>query len=469
MRQHVHVKVNRHGRLAYRLYVNGRDHHEGTGLADTAANRAKLERRAEAMRDEIESGTFDYLRWFPNGNGARFYRPAPPAEPRRIPTLREYAETTWLPRKVPPVVRASLAGTYRWAWRHVLRYRPALPAVPLGDLPLDTLTVGMLEDFRLYLLRPEREGGRGVKLKTARDIIDASFRALYRDARAEGLVSHDPFAALKWPRPELPEPDPFTEAERDTLLAYFWRKNRHYHALVFTMFYTGLRTGEAVGLRWGNVDLRAGVLRVRTSRTLGEDNTPKTRKSKRDLALLPDVAAVLRAVKPLHADERTFVFPTQHGTPLDEERFVEKHWRRALRAAEVRPRKFYAARHTFMTWALGRGVNVKWLADYCGTSLEMIERHYADRLSADPTHLAPLVAVPEKGRRVAGGTRNPEPYPEPSPARPKSRANPKRRGGDSNSRGWVAPWRFSRPLPSAGLGHPSRSAVRSPWRRAPRR
>jgi integrase len=242
MRRHVHVRANRHGRLGYRLYVNGRDHHEGTGLNDTPANRAKLERRAEAMRDEIEAGAFDYLRWFPNGNGARFYRLAPPAVPKAAPTLGEYAERTWLPRKVPPVVRASLADSYAWAWRHILRYRPTPPALPLAALPLDGITVGMLEDFRAYLLRPKREGGRGVKLKTCRDIIDAHFRALYRDARAEGLVAHDPFAALTWPRPELPEPDPFNEAERDALLDYFWTKNRPYHALVFTMFHTGLRT-----------------------------------------------------------------------------------------------------------------------------------------------------------------------------------------------------------------------------------
>jgi hypothetical protein len=169
------------------------------------------------------------------------------------------------------------------------------------------------------------------------------------------------------------------------------------------------------------------------SRTLGEDNTPKTRKSTRDLALLPDVVAVLRAVKLLHADERTFVFTTQHGTPLDEERFVEMHWRRALRATDVRPRKFYATRHTFMTWALGRGANVKWLADYCGTSLEMIERHYSARLSGDPAHLAPLADASNRQRKALAGTRNPEPKPEPSAARSKNRARPERRGGDSNA------------------------------------
>jgi hypothetical protein len=63
---------------------------------------------------------------------------------------------------------------------------------------------------------------RGLKLKTCRNIIDASFRAMVRDARAvDELIDKDPFAALEWPRAEETEPDPFTENERDRILNHF--------------------------------------------------------------------------------------------------------------------------------------------------------------------------------------------------------------------------------------------------------
>ena len=66
-------------------------------------------------------------------------------------------------------------------------------------------------------------------MKTARDIIDGTFRAIYRDARTtDRLLTDDPFAALTWPRKIDPVPDPFTEPERDVLLNYFWQRNRHY-------------------------------------------------------------------------------------------------------------------------------------------------------------------------------------------------------------------------------------------------
>jgi integrase len=131
-----------------------------------------------------------------------------------------------------------------------------------------------------------------------------------------------------------------------------------------------------VGLRWGAVDLRAGTLTVRYSRTRGEDNPPKTQNSQRTITLQPDVVAILRATQPLHLTPDTFVFATPTGRPLDTDRFVESRWHRALRATGTRPRKFYATRHTFISVALSRGCKAKWVAKYCGTSLEMLDRHY---------------------------------------------------------------------------------------------
>ena len=48
----------------------------------------------------------------------------------------------------------------------------------------------------------------------------------------------------------------------------------------------------------------------------------------------------------------------------------------ASRAACVRLRKFHATRHTFISLALTHGVNDRYLAERCGTSLELSERHY---------------------------------------------------------------------------------------------
>jgi integrase len=156
------------------------------------------------------------------------------------------------------------------------------------------------------------------------------------------------------------------------------------YPFVHTAFLTGLRTAELIGLRWGALDLRKGTLTVRVSRSYDEDNSPKTARSARTIQLAPSALVVLREMPaPLHRDGDGFVFTTPTGRPVDRDRFVAQHWRRSIRAADLRPRKFYATRHTFISLAMTKGMPLKLVATYCGTSVEMIEQHYGKWLADD--------------------------------------------------------------------------------------
>jgi integrase len=389
------IVKERNGRLAYRLFWNGYRSWEGTGVRATDKRRARMEAKAAVMSQEMGEGRFDYLHWFPQGAKAHIFGAT--ARPRTAPkTLREYVERTWLPRKVAPNVRQSLAQTYRKHWRKHIQ--PAF-----GACPLTAITTAALEDFKVKLIAAEPQG-KGLSVKTVRDIIDATFRAIIRDARrVDHVVTDDPFADVTWPRKVVPTPDPFTADERDTLLDFFWRRKRNYFAFVYVLFFSGMRTAEAIGLRWGKVDLRRGRLSVDVSRTLGEDNAPKTKRSQRTIPLRPEVVAALRTCCPLRVAEGAFVFTTEKGTPLNEERFVDKHWRAALRATNTRPRKFYATRHTFITQTLQAGaISIKKVADYCGTSVEMIEKHYADWMEPETAaELAGLGGTPKQTAKIA--------------------------------------------------------------------
>src|SRR5262249_36919274 len=332
------IVKERNGRLAYRLFWDGYRSWEGTGVCVTDKRRAAMTAKAAVMSQEMAEHRFDYLHWFPHGAKAHIFTAtgAPKTAPK---TLAAYVEKTWLARKVPPHVRASLAQTYQKHWRKHIK--PAF-----GGWPLTAITTAALEDFKVKLTLAE-PAGKALKMKTARDIIDGTFRAMVRDARrVDKFLTSDPFADLTWPQKVVPPPDPFAAEERDHLLDFFWRRKRHYFAFVYVLFFTGLRTAEAIGLRWGKLDLRRGRLTIKVSRTLGEDNAPKTKRSQRTIPLRPEVVAVLRDRRPLRVSEDAFVFTTEKGTPLNEERFVDKHWRAALRATNTRPRKFYATRHT---------------------------------------------------------------------------------------------------------------------------
>jgi integrase len=200
----------------------------------------------------------------------------------------------------------------------------------------------------------------------------------------------DPFDDLPqnwWPRIQQEDPDPFTEAERDKILEYY-RANRPYwaYAFAFFRFYTGTRPSEASALKYGNVDLVSAKATVKTSRTLGEENAPKTAGSARTFNLLPNVVEVIKAIQPLNIEPNTYVFTDGNGRPIDQTMFGRK-FMGVLRVLSIRPRSFYNARHTHISVALTLGCNPKWVAEQTGTSLAMIQKSYGRYIRDDGADL----------------------------------------------------------------------------------
>jgi len=173
------VKVNRHGLLALRLYWDGRESWEGTGLKDTPRNRERMQARAVLISEEMERGTFDYLKWFPEGNRAAQLRP----KQESPKTIGEYYRV-WILRKTPPVIRPGLERDYRDQFR--LYILPKFESTTIAEL-----TPALLEAFRSYLLQEYKARtptGR-LSLKSVKNIMDGSFRAMIRDARTGRLFN----------------------------------------------------------------------------------------------------------------------------------------------------------------------------------------------------------------------------------------------------------------------------------------
>lgn len=183
-------------------------------------------------------------------------------------------------------------------------------------------------------------------MKSARTIVDATFRAMMRDARKiDHLIATDPFAALDWPRLPVSKPDPFTENERNKIIRYFKDKDRFYYSFVYTLFWTGMRPSEALALRWEDIDFKHGFISISKSRYLGVENSPKTAGSEREIRLLPGVVETLRAMKPLHVKVNEHVFKNREGEPLNFHTWQAKNSYRALRATRLRERKPYSTRY----------------------------------------------------------------------------------------------------------------------------
>jgi integrase len=94
------------------------------------------------------------------------------------------------------------------------------------------------------------------------------------------------------------------------------------------------------------------------------------------LGLLPSPEICLKAV-----------FVGKRGNPMS--KWAEHNWAPCLEKLKIRHRKFYASRHTFITVMVESGQNLKAIADYCGTSVAMIEKDYCARqgFNLDRTNL----------------------------------------------------------------------------------
>ena len=301
---------------------------ETTELCDTAENRVLLAKQAAIIGAEIRAGSFNYLRWFPNGTRAAAFKPDAPS-PRRDPasrvTVAGYYES-WILRKLPPLVRPTRARDYR---NHFRRY--IFPWV--RDIPLAGFSLEQLEELRLHLHREHHLG-----LKTIRNVIDGSLRAMFRDARKAGVEAGFPFADMEWPRRVVPGPDPFTEDERDRLLEYFlkkrWRVGRNqghyqrkthfpYYCFLLTLFYTGLRPSEAVALRLKSLDLASGTLFIERSRSLGVEAAPKTAAAARVVRLTQRNVEALGQLVELRSEPADYVFKNTIGEPIDQTSFYK--------------------------------------------------------------------------------------------------------------------------------------------------
>ena len=374
---------------------------ETTDLPDTPENRFLLAKRASVIGAEIGAGTFDYLRWFPNGSKAAYFKRPGVVISSSAQTLTagEYYEA-WIARKLPPVVRPSRARDYRNHFRtYILDY--------LGEVPLRELTLDHLEDLRTRL-RTERR----LSMKTVRNVIDGSLRAMMRDASKSGFEVAFPFADLEWPRRVVPGPDPFTEDERDRLLEYFrtkrWRLGRHrgtyradryyaYYAFLFTLFYTGLRPSEAVALRVKSVELATGTLFIERSRSLGAEGAPKTAAAARVVRLTPSHVEILRQIVEIKAAEPDdYLFKNTLGDPIDQRSFY-KLFCTAQRSLGLKHRDLYATKDTYVSIALTRGVNLTWLSEQTGVAEGTLRTHYGRFIHASKSDALELSKIDSKG------------------------------------------------------------------------
>jgi len=192
------------------------------------------------------------------------------------------------------------------------------------------------------------------------------------------LIARNPADAVTPPQAQRREMRGLSAEEARLLLVA--AEGIPYYALLYLALATGARLGELLALRWGDIDLKGGTMRItRTAQRLSGQgivfHVPKTHRAARSVALSPETIRVASdhrrgqvahrlAMGPAYRDQ-DLVFPRPSGDPLDG-CAVSKAFCRLVTKAGLGPPRFHDLRHTAATLMLASGVHPKIVSERLG-------------------------------------------------------------------------------------------------------
>jgi len=246
--------------------------------------------------------------------------------------------------------KPATVRSYRRAFR--LRILPAFGTRRLGDL--------RRRDVQALIDRMAADGLDGSTIRNAIDPL----RVVFRRAITREFVTVNPMVALDIPsgtgtRDRIASPD-----EAATLLAALPEGDR---AVWATAMYAGLRRGELRALRWEDVDLAGGVIRVQRGWDAKEG--PIEGKTKAARRTVP-IAGRLRDHLLQHKlstgrEDGALVFGVTVADPFEPSN-LRRRALTAWRTAKLDPITLHECRHTFASLGIAAGLNAKALSEYLG-------------------------------------------------------------------------------------------------------
>jgi integrase len=362
----VQIKTS-NGRLQLVFSHAGKRHYLSLGLPDSKTNRKLAEMKARAIELDIVSSNFD--------PSLTKYKPqaalstATPVTP--INTLKPNLDDLW--EKYVEFKRPSVSPNY------LVKELGAVERAIRTQLPTRSLD----EPIKI------RDWVVAHKPANAAKRLMTQFSSCCDWATKSGLIDANPFTGmakeLKLPKNgEKEEIDPFTNQERDLIIEAFAASQYycHYAPFVNFLFKTGCRPSEAIALQWQHVsaDLRLIIFEqsaVVSDRGIVTRKGLKTQES-RKFPCNESLQALLASSKPEDCPLHSLVFPSPDGKLIDFHNFRNRAWKIVLGSLpQIRYRKPYQTRHTFITLALDNGLDAKDVARLVGNSPEIIYKHYA--------------------------------------------------------------------------------------------
>jgi integrase len=212
------------------------------------------------------------------------------------------------------------------------------------DLPISEIKTS---DIKLWLLDIEDVGGKSKR------IYISVLKGIFDEALYDELIEKNPVSRIRPPKMDKPPINPFTSENVVQIIDSAKMFNyRHY---LIIAFFTGLRSGEIIGLKKEDIDLKNKILKVRRTRSRFGESDPKTFDSIRDIPILDSLLPHLSEL--LESHDHEYLLKTQYNQPYrDTNVFVDRYWKPSLESLNIKYRRPYNTRHTYATNMLYRNL-----------------------------------------------------------------------------------------------------------------
>lgn len=278
-------------------------------------------------------------------------------------------------------------GDYMDYWlalkRKEVSYRTA---VSYGDvikaIKNDKISKTKLSDLMPIMIQKYLDSRTDLKAATVRRHLTVIKQAL-KDAVALELAARNPASALKPPKAEKTSYSILNTEQVDYILKE--TKGLPVRAAILLATRLGLRSGEACGLKWSDINFDKKAVTIRRTikradlgeRQFGIHGIGPTKNSKiRDIALGESLIKELKKIKEqqenwakelkLPVEHFEFVCCLEDGRPLTPD-YIVKYYKKAIREIGMPDEtRFHDLRHYFATTLLEAGVNPKVVSEILG-------------------------------------------------------------------------------------------------------
>jgi integrase len=238
----------------------------------------------------------------------------------------------------------------------------------IGQHLIQKLRPAHLAELYGKLSREGHAAGGGLSSRTVGLVHRLLHRALGHAVKW-GVVQQNAASLVAPPRVTASEIEIIREDEIMTVLRRL--RGRSMYTIAAVALATGMRRGELLGLRWQDVDLNSGTLRVAQSLEQTKAGlrfkSPKTKHGRRTITLPPLIVAELRTHWKAQQEQRlalglgkapdtALVFPTWDGKPRSPGALTQE-WTRAMKKAGMKV-TLHALRHTHASSLIAAGVDI---------------------------------------------------------------------------------------------------------------